>query len=155
MDKKTGVVVIDTNVFIIDLRYQNDINYKTNRSFLDFISKYGKGMTSLVNLLEVCGILSFNLNQRQILELFYYLPEKYGIEIIPSHDIGDFLPDASVKDIMDIIGRKASLGDALIANIINRSLDEKSVFVSWDAEHFKGLLSIKALTPREFMAERR
>jgi len=111
-------------------------------------------MTSIINLLEVCGILSFNLNRQQVLELFYYLPKKYGIDIIPSNDIDSFLPEASVKNTMDIICKKASLGDALVANLINHSLDEKGLFVSWDAEHFKRLLSMKVLTPKEFMEER-
>lgn len=154
MDTKKTVIFIDTNVFVIDLRYKNDINYKTNLRFLDFISKHKKGMTSIINLLEVCGILSFNLNRQQVLELFYYLPKKYGIDIIPSNDIDSFLPEASVKNTMDIICKKASLGDALVANLINHSLDEKGLFVSWDAEHFKGLLSMKALTPKEYMEER-
>jgi len=151
LDKKKTVVFIDTNIFIIDLRYKNDINYKTNRDFLDFIARNGKGITSIINLLEVCGILSFNLNRQQTLELFYYFPEKYGLEIIPSPHIDSFLPEASLKDLMDIICEKASFGDALIANLINNLLAEKALFVSWDALHFKNLLSVKALTPNEFL----
>ena len=69
MDKKKVTIFIDTNVFIIDLRYRHDLNFKTNRNFLDFIARHDKGVTSLINLLEICGLLSFNLNQQQILEL--------------------------------------------------------------------------------------
>jgi len=155
LDKKKTAVFIDSNIFIIDLRYKNDINYKTNRDFLDFIARNGKGITSIINLLEVCGILSFNLNRQQTLELFYYLPEKYGVEIIPSPNIDSFLPATSLKDLMDIICKKASLGDALIANLIEDLLKGKALFVTWDAEHFTRLLSMKVLTPREFLAGRR
>jgi predicted nucleic acid-binding protein len=151
LDKEKITVFVDTNVFIIDLRYKNDINYKTNRSFLNFIAKQGKGITSIVNLLELCGILSFNLNRRQISELFHYFPEKYGINVIPSHDINSFISHASVKEVMDIIYKKASFGDALIANLINNTMPDKTVFISWDAEHFKELLSVRALTPKEFL----
>jgi hypothetical protein len=62
---------------------------------------------------------AINLNRQQTLELFYYLPEKYGVEIIPSPNIDSFLPETSLKDLMDIICKKASLGDALIANLLN------------------------------------
>ncbi len=103
MDKKKVTVFIDTNVFIIDLRYRNDSNFKTNRDFLDFIAKYVRGITSIVNLLEICGILSFNLNRQQIQELFYYLPERYRIRIIPSHDMDSILPETHIKAVMDII----------------------------------------------------
>ncbi|GAB4416685.1 MAG: hypothetical protein OHK0032_12730 [Thermodesulfovibrionales bacterium] len=151
MDKKKVTVFIDTNVFIIDLRYRNDSNFKTNRDFLDFIAKHGRGITSIVNLLEICGILSFNLNRQQIQELFYYLPEKYRIGIIPSHDMDTIFPEAHVKAVMSIIYRKASLGDALIANIVNDYVKGKAVFISWDAGHFKNLLSIEAITPHDFL----
>lgn len=152
MDKKKVTIFIDTNVFIIDLRYKHDINFRTNRDFLDFVAKQGKGITSIINLLEVCGILSFNLNQQQILELFHYLPARYKIDIVPSNDIDSFLPEVSIKAIMDIIYKKAGFGDALIAHFIKDFLTEKAVFVSWDAVHFKNLLSIKTLTPKEFLS---
>ena len=151
MDKKKVTIFVDTNVFIIDLMYHRDINFKKNRDFLDFLVRHGKGMTSIINLLEVCGILSFNLNQQQILELFYYFPEKYKVDIIPSCDMDSLLPETSVKAMMDIISKKASFGDALIANHVNHFIKEKTVFVSWDALHFKNLLFVKALTPREFL----
>jgi len=41
LDKKK-VVFIDTNVFIIDLRYRNDRNFKINRDPLDLIARHGK-----------------------------------------------------------------------------------------------------------------
>lgn len=151
MDKKKVTVFIDTNVFIIDLRYRNDSNFEINRAFLDFIAKHGRGITSIVNLLEICGILSFNLNRQQIQELFYYLPERYRIKIIPSYDMNSCLPETHIKSIMDIIYRKASLGDALIANIFNSYVTGKAVFISWDAEHFKNLLPVEAITPHAFL----
>lgn len=153
MDKKKITVFIDTNIFVIDLRYKRDINFNTNREFLDFI-RYGKGITSIINLLEICGILSFNLNPQQILELYHYLPERYKIDIISSREIDSFIPATSVKTIMDIIYKKASFGDALIANIINNSLTRRAVFVSWDAVYFKNLLCIKVMTPEEFLSAR-
>lgn len=154
MDKKKITIFIDTNVFIIDLRYRRNTQFKANQDFLNFIARHGKGVTSIVNLLEICGILSFNLNKQQIQELFYYLPEKYRIGIIPSHDMSSVFTETHVKTIMDIIYRKASLGDALIANIVNKYVREKAVFISWDAVHFRNLLSIVTLTPQEFLLSR-
>jgi predicted nucleic acid-binding protein len=151
LDKKKVTLFIDTNIFIIDLRYPRDRHFKINRLFLDFVAAQRKGITSVINLLELCGILSFNLNRRQILELFHYFPEKYNLEIIPSHDMDSFLPETSVKEVMELICEKASFGDAFVASIANRSLPEGSIFISWDALHFKHLLSVKALTPLEFM----
>lgn len=47
--KKKPLIFIDTNIFLIDLRYPCDINYRENREFLDFIEKNG-GVTSIINL---------------------------------------------------------------------------------------------------------
>ena len=119
MDTKKITVFIDTNIFVIDLRYKDDVNFKINRSFLDIIAVKGRGVTSIINLFELCGILSFNLNQRQITELFHYFPLRYTIDIIPSNSIDSPLPEIAVKDILEIIYKKASFGDALIANLVN------------------------------------
>jgi len=150
MDKKKTPVFVDTNVFVIDLRYKDDVNFSANRDFLDFVAGQGKGFTSITNLLELCGILSFNLNEQQISELFHYFPLKYGVEIIPSHNIESFL-EISVKEIMEIIYKKASFGDALIAHFIKNHAGGNAVFVSWDAVHFKHLVPIKTMTPKEFL----
>lgn len=152
MDKKKIPVFIDTNVFVIDLRYKDDANFRINRNFLDFVSENGKGSTSILNLLELCGILSFNLNQRQITELFHYFPLRYTIDVIPSNSIDSPFPEIAVKDIMELIYKKVSFGDALIANLVNGHLKENSIFVSWDAVHFRHLLSIKTMTPKEFLS---
>lgn len=151
MDKKKIKIFVDTNVFVVDLRYHHDINFKRNRDFLDFLERHGKGMTSIINLLEVCGILSFNLNRQQIMELFYYFPKKYNVDIIPSSEMDSLLPETSVEAVIEMIYKKASFGDALVANIVNGSVTESGLFVSWDAMHFKDLLSVRALTPTEFL----
>jgi len=113
--------------------------------------RQGRGVTSIINLLEVCGILSFNLNRQQILELFYYFPKKYRVDIIPSSEMDIFLPETSVGAVMEMIYQKASFGDALVANIVNVSMLGGAVFVSWDALHFRKLLSVRAMTPEEFL----
>ena len=64
MGAERSIVLIDTNVFVIDLRYKQDIHYRANRKFLEAIGKAGAGFTTIVNLLELCGVLSLNLNGR-------------------------------------------------------------------------------------------
>jgi len=52
-----------------------------------------------------------------ILSLFDYFPQKYNVEIIPSHEMDSILPETSVKAVMEIIYKKASFGDALVARV--------------------------------------
>jgi predicted nucleic acid-binding protein len=154
LDKKKITHFIDTNIFIIDLRYRRDRHFKINRLFLDFVARQGKGITSIINLLEVCGILSFNLNRQQIMELFYYFPKRYNVDILPSHELDSFLPETPVEALIEVIYKKASFGDALVANIVQGSMTEDGLFLSWDAAHFKHLLSVRTLTPAEFLQSR-
>jgi len=64
-----ALILIDTNIFVIDLRYKRDVNYNSNLSFLEVARQRRTGFTTLINLLELCGILSFNLNEKQLLDL--------------------------------------------------------------------------------------
>ncbi len=44
MGSKEDLVLIDTNIFVIDLRYKRDIHYEINRTFLTYIAKKEKGI---------------------------------------------------------------------------------------------------------------
>ena len=151
MDAKTGLTVVDTNVFVIDLRYKRDRNFSANKTFLARIAHYGNGVTSIFNLLEVCGILSFNLNEQQLQELFLYFPQRYHVQVLPSVALDRPLPALRAEDIFHFLLQKASFGDALIMATINQHIPGASQFISWDADHFRGKLGIPVLTPREFL----
>lgn len=146
-----GLIVIDTPIFVIDLRYRRDRYFAMNRSFLSRISEEGKGATTIFNLLEVCGILSFNLGERELKELFHYFAEHYKIEVLPHGSFESALPVLKTEDVFGIITRKMGFGDALIVAAIEKSIPQAGQFVSWNARHFRGRLAIPVLTPREFL----
>lgn len=143
--------IIDTPVFVIDLRYKRDRNFATNRRFLDRIAQEGYGATTIYNLLEVCGILAFNLNQSQLKELFHYFPKHYHLEVLPHSTFESPLPALKTGDLFDIVSMKTGLGDALIIGAVEQHIPGAARFVSWNARHFRGRFSIPALTPREFL----
>lgn len=153
--RKKEVIFVDSNVFIIDLRYKKDKDYKINKSFLDYLYEKKTGITSVFNLLEICGILSFNLNERQIVELYHYFPDKYNVEIIPSPLLELSLPQLAIRKVFEVINRKVSFGDALIISLVESYIPHITHFLSWNAIHFKKKISVEAslkvLTPREFL----
>ncbi len=153
MDTTTGLTVIDTPIFIIDLRYRRDMHFTINRAFLDHVAQTGNGATTTFTLLEVCGILSFNLNDTQLRELFAYFPQRYSIDVLPHATLQSPLPAVQTGDLFDIMLRKASFGDALIIAAIERYLPRATRFVSWNAPHFAGRLALPVLTPEEFLNE--
>jgi len=144
-------VLIDTDVFLIDLRYTRDSKYSENRYFLEQVKK-GKlvGWTTVYNLMEVCGILSFNLNPHSLQELFIGFAAQFNVRVL--------FPKAKEKDgrvffipaeILEVMKHKLSFADALIADIAQKYSRRLDFFVTWNAVHFKKKLSFKVLTPDE------
>jgi predicted nucleic acid-binding protein len=149
--QKQDLVLLDTNIFVIDLRYKRDANYETNRAFLDFIRDKGNGFTTIVNLLELCGILSFNLNKKQLTELWFYFQDRYGTVVLPVPSFETNFPAIEMKEIFDLIKNKTSQGDALMISVAKRHLPFVSKMATWDDLHFKDIFSGTVLTPKEFL----
>jgi len=151
VDATTGLTVIDTTVFIIDLRYKRDSHCAANRAFLDRIAQERSGATSIFNLLEVRGILSFNLNEKQLQELFSYFSQRYSVEVFPHTTLRSPLPTLQTDDLFNTLLKKTSFGDAVIIAAIEKYIPRAARFVSWNARRFTGRLSFPSLTPREFL----
>ena len=152
MGSKQELILIDTNIFVIDLRYKRDTNYKVNQSFLSSVAQSGGGFTTIINLLELCGILSFNLNQDQLLDFWNYFQDNYNITVLPQADLQHDFPDINIGSIFNILCNKSSFGDALMISVAEKYLSFVTTLVTWDNEHFKDKFSGKVLTPDEFLA---
>ena len=151
MDQKKGLVLVDTNIFVIDLRYKRDVSYRNNRTFLDYIGERRTGFTTIVNLLEICGILSFNLNERQLTELWFYFQDNYQVTVLPSPDLEKDFPNIETKMVFDVLKNRASLGDALVVVVAQKHLPFISTMVTWDTIPFKKIFPGTVLTPDEFL----
>jgi predicted nucleic acid-binding protein len=149
---KEELILIDTNIFVIDLRYKRDTSFKVNQSFLSFVAQRGSGFTTIVNLLELCGILSFNLNQDQLLDLWTYFQDRYKIAVLPEPDLQSDFPAIKINRLFRILCKKNSFGDALMISVAGKYLSFVSTMVTWDNEHFKDKFAGKVLTPDEFLA---
>lgn len=147
-----GPVAVDTNVFVIDLRYPRDRTHALNKRFLSLIAERESGVTTTFNLLEVCGVLSFNLNSLQLTELFTYFADRYRIRVLPVADLEAPLPFMTVGDIFQQMCGRTSLGDALILSCIERYLPGIAALVTWDKEHLEGKAGCPVLTPEEYLA---
>jgi len=138
---------------MIDLRYRRDRYFKKNQSFLNSVARIGNGFTTIVNLLELCGILSFNLNHDQLLDLWIYFHDRYKISVLPEPDLHSVLPGIEINRLFDILSKKCSFGDALMLAVAEKYLSFVSTMVTWDSEIFKNTYGGKVLTPAEYMSE--
>ncbi len=153
MGPKQDLVLVDTNIFVIDLRYKRDSNFEINRAFLDLIGENRNGFTTIVNLLELCGILSFNLNEKQLIELWVYFQDKYGVVVLPVPSFETNFPIIKIKEIFDLITGRTSLGDALMISVAKKHLPFVTTLVTWDDLHFKDIFTGTVLTPERFSKE--
>ena len=151
--KRRVRVLIDTDVFVIDLRYPRDARYATNQAFLRSILT-GKvlGRTTLYNVLEVCGILSFNLSAKRLDELFAGFAERFNVQVLfpPGQDA---VVCFDLARLLQTMKHKLAFGDALIADLVHTHRRRIDVFVTWNARHFSGKLPVPALTPQEALAQ--
>ena len=145
-------IFIDTDVFVMDLRYKSDKNFSSNQQFLDCLKKKKfKAVTSVFNVLEIFGIVSFNLSDAELLRLYEEFPKQYGVKFLfPADRTGELKYDFS--RIFRNIQKKQSLGDAQVAYVVEQFQNMVSTFVSWNAKHFAGKLPVPVMTPKEFLA---
>lgn len=142
---------IDSDIFVRELRYPNDAQSVPNQKFLEKIrSGEFKGVTSVFNLLEVCGILSFNLSQDQLMRLFEGFTQRYNIQILyPASATVEFQYD--IPQIVQGIMNKQALGDAQVSYVIRRFASDLKCLVTWNKPHFENRVPIPVFTPTELL----
>jgi len=145
--RKRSRVLIDTDVFIIDLRYPQDPRYIENKKFLERV-RQGElvGLTTFFNLMEVCGILSFNLSPQSLEELFLGFATRFNVKILFPQGRDEevcFTP----SEVLALMKRKLSFGNALIAEVAGRHRRHLDIFVTWNSFYFEGKFPIKVITP--------
>jgi len=143
------VICIDSDVFLIDLRYPTDPRAPVTRQFLEEVRRSGLGATTVFNLLELTGTLSFNLSPLQVVEFYIHFPTRYRVRVLPHPDPARLLPGLRIADLLRVMQGKASFGDALIAALINRTRGVRA-FVTWNEDHFRGRLAAPVFTPQTY-----
>ena len=147
-----GPYLIDTNVFVIDLRYPRDRNFGVNRRFLDAIKRQRSGITTTINLLELCGILSFNLNQRQLRTLWEQFPGRFGVDVLPTAEFDAPVPKMGVGELFALLERRVSLGDGQFLLTARNHVAFAKTLVTWDRDHFVERFAGRVVTPEELLA---
>jgi hypothetical protein len=144
-------IFLDTDLFVRKLRYPHDLFSKENSLFLEKVKcKKIKGATSIFNVLEVCGILSFNLTVKALTDLYTGFGEHFGVKIFFPADENVNLQYDYAR-VFEKIRSKQSLGDAQVSYVVERFSNLISAFVSWNARHFEGKLSVPVMTPEGFL----
>ena len=144
------MIFVDSNLFVIDLRYPNDRSARVNRRALARLERQKTGVTSLLNLLEVCGVLSFNLSPSALHALYAHFERRYGVAVIADGSEAT-IPTFTATDLLRRMEQRMALKDAEIALVVEQHAATVTTFLSWNAKHFSGKLPVPALTPRQWL----
>jgi hypothetical protein len=147
------MILLDADILLLDIRYPRDVRFSLNERLLKTSQEreLERGIT-LYALLEVVGILSFNLPTDQV-RLYTVLPQRYGLQVVPALDVNQETPGFPLSSILTQVEQKMALGDAFQALYIQRFAADASCLLSWNARHFQQKLSVPILTPEQWLAE--
>lgn len=147
------MVLVDSDVFVLDLFYPKDKRAKANKAFIELDGP--QRATTIFNVLEICGIASFNKSPEEVKRLFYEFHQIYHLEIL--------YPEVSLPSAEEFLKRllagvfskilfKMNFSDALILSTAEPFA--LSAFVTWNTKHFEGRTAMQLSTPVEFLAQR-
>jgi hypothetical protein len=147
------MILIDSDVYAIDIMYPRDLRYASNSDFLVSVADESKG-TTIFNVLEICGKASFVLPRDKLLKLYRSFARDYAVVVLwpktNAMKAADFLTQRIVaRSVAKMMNRMAFL-DALILCVAEEH-PEVDTFITWNARHFKGKTSLLVQTPREYL----
>lgn len=149
------MIMIDTDVFLIDNFYTTDPRYEPNSLFLHRVQNT-KNYTTIFNLLEVCSLIAPHCTEKELLGFFENFDRTYNLEIIypSSYDLStEYFMDHFFGEILHTTQFTGNMVDSLIFTLVKQR--PVRVVVSWNAKHYKNSLSklgkIEYLQPDEYM----
>ena len=111
------MVLLDSNLFVIDRFFPRAVHYQSNRAFLWTLPTLEAGL-SIFTLLELYGVASFNLTAKELKTWLYDFPTFYPVRILDPWDIGLTASRAwfgtFLEGLAENISRKMTFGDAIL-----------------------------------------
>ena len=127
-----------------------------NQKFLEAI-KTAQPVTTIYNVMEVLGQLSFNLSAEQLDDWQSWLINAFNLNIIWNIDFKEKVDPETWREIIyerpfqKMQTTRMAFMDALILSSAEHAPDVEC-FVTWNAKHFKGKTSLTVLTPEEYLS---
>ena len=150
------MIVIDSDVLLLAYAYPNDERQKVNQKFLEAVQT-AQPATTIYNVMEILGQLSFNLSADQLDGWREWLVNAYSLTVIWDVDSKEQVVPENWREIIyerpfqKMQSVRMAFMDALILSSAERAPDVEC-FVTWNAKHFKGKTSLTVLTPDEYLA---
>ncbi|MCB0833567.1 MAG: hypothetical protein KDC45_08905 [Bacteroidetes bacterium] len=149
------MIMIDSDVFILDNFYPHDPRYEKNNLFLHRVQTK-KNCTTIFNVLEVCSLIAPHCSDEELLEFFEHFDRTYNLEIVypQTYDLStEYFMDHFFGEVLRNSQATGNVSDSLVFTLVKqRGLN---VVVSWQAKQYKQRLGrlgrIEFLQPDEYI----
>jgi len=148
------LVLVDSNVFIIDRFYPRDTLYPQNRGFIEKLAS-ADAAVSILTLLELCGAASHRLSASELDSWLFRFDSVYPVTVINVHGILGKESEAwwhgFLGEVTANIAKKMTFGDAvLLREGENYNVD---AIVTWNTKDFSRRTQLAVLTPSGFLRQ--
>ncbi len=149
------MVVVDTDVLLLEFSFHNDARQHINHQFLASTQNL---QTTIYNLMELLGQLSFNVAPARLNNWEYWLVEAYRLSVIWSTNPENlntsfaFNEEIYERPFERMKAYRMSFQDSLIINLAERTPNIET-FVTWNARHFQGKTTLEVFTPETYLAQ--
>jgi len=145
------LVLLDSNLFIIDRFFRRDALYPATHAFLALLPEIS-GAIPLITLLELCGAASFRLSAEEMERWLHSFVMVYPVRVLNPFGAGEGPATAwfgsFADDVIRYIARRVTLGDAILAREADRYAAE--ALVTWNIKDFTGRTAVSVMTPDQF-----
>jgi predicted nucleic acid-binding protein len=145
------MVLLDSNIFILDRFFPRDALYSQNRDFLDKLGSV-EAAVSVLTLLEICGAASYRLPARELDSWLFRFTSVYPVFVLDAYGLGGQEAEAwwsrFVEETAGQISKKMTLGDALLLREAENY--QTDALVTWNTKDFRRRTRIPIYTPADF-----
>jgi predicted nucleic acid-binding protein len=146
------MVLLDSNIFILDRFFPRDSLYAENKAFVENLASIDASISSFT-LLEVCGVASFRLSADELSSWLFRFGTVYPVSIIDLHGLtsneSETWWSTFVAEVAANIARKMTFGDAVLL----REGENYNVeaIVTWNTKDLARRTRLSVLTPAGFL----
>ena len=148
------MVLLDSNIFILDRFFPRDALYPQNKAFIEKLASIDASISSFT-VLEICGVASFRLSTDELSSWLFGFGTIYSVSIIDLHGLrthdGEAWWSIFVAEVAANIAKKMTFGDAVLL----REGENYNVeaIVTWNTKDFLRRTRIDVLTPTNFLRQ--
>jgi hypothetical protein len=146
------LVLLDSNIFILDRFFPRDALYPKNRAFVEQLGAIEAAVSSFT-LLEICGVAGFRLSAHELESWLFRFTSLYPFLILDV--VGLKGKDAEewwssfVGEVAEMIARKMTLGDAVLLREAENYGPE--AIITWNTKDYVRRTRLPVLTPTAFL----